>query len=352
MSWREVEMDAVRLLTSGLSLALPTGLAVAFDRLDLGMAAGLGAFLGSGSGHQGTAGQRVRDILSALVVGVCAITVGMVSTAHHLAPSLVTVGFAFVAALLGGIRASAAKTAIQAVVFMILGANLAAVPLSTAEKSAYFALGAAGAGAVTLAGYALYRRLAAGSDKAPRAAGPKAAAPQALGSDDPKPSLRADVGRWLTGLRHLTGWAYTLRLTACMAAAEIVAHLRPGPHSAWLALTVALVVQRDHGSALLRTCERGLGTALGVVLSMLLLGALPVWAAVACVAVIGATRPYLKLANYTAYAVIMTPLVVILTGLGTQPSPSLLRERFIDTLIACGISLVIGSAAGRLLDRT
>ena len=66
------------------------------------------------------------------------------------------------------------------------------------------------------------------------------------------------------------------------------------------------------GPGLTRTFQRGLGTALGVVVGGLLLGALPIWATVGIICVVGAARQYLKAANYTAYALVMTPLVAVL----------------------------------------
>ena len=107
------------------------------------------------------------------------------------------------------------------------------------------------------------------------------------------------------------------------------------------------MVQRDRRAGLSRTFQRGLGTALGVLVGGLLLGALPIWATVGIICIVGAARQYLKAANYTAYALVMTPLVAVLSGLGHQLSPSLLGERLIDTTIGCLISLVIGYAAWR-----
>jgi len=62
----------------------------------------------------------------------------------------------------------------------------------------------------------------------------------------------------------------------------------------------------------------------------------------AVVGLVGAVRGYLKAANYAAYTLVMTPLVTVLSGLGHPVSSSLLRERLVDTVIGCLISLLIG----------
>lgn len=117
-------------------------------------------------------------------------------------------------------------------------------------------------------------------------------------------------------------------------------------------MTVALVVQRDRSAALERTTERALGTALGVVVGWWLLGPIPPALLVGVVALIGACRLYLKSANYTAYALAMTPLIIVLGGSGSHPDAAFLRERLVGTVIARLISLVVGTLPWQRSGRT
>lgn len=353
VAWRQVEIGAVRVVTSGLGLVLPLVIAVAMGRLDIGMAAGIGALLASGSGHDGGLRQRIVDVVATIVTGSAAFALGMATSSSTVGSAVVIVAVAVVAGLLGGVRASFAKVAAQVTVFVILGVSLAILGLPTVESSGFFVLGGIGAGCLTLSGYALRGHFLREPDSHRSVSWGYGLGGHVVRDSDAarrrSEALRADLRRWVAGLRGIVGWRYAIRLGTCMATAEIIAHLWPAEHSTWLALTVALVVQRDTGLAVQRTIERGLGTLLGVALSWFLLGALPLWATLVAVGVIGALRPYVKLANYTVYAMVMTPLVVLLTGLGTQPSVELLRERLVFTVIGCAVSLIVGSGVGRLL---
>ncbi|HET8970442.1 MAG TPA: FUSC family protein [Candidatus Nanopelagicales bacterium] len=166
--------------------------------------------------------------------------------------------------------------------------------------------------------------------------------PDAATATAARRSWRADLHAWREQMTTLAGWHYPLRLGSCMVAAEILAHLQAGPHSYWILLTVVIVVQRDHTAALTRTLQRAVGTALGVLLGALLINATPIWATVALIAVIGAVRVHLKVANYAAYTLVMTPLVTVISGLGGPISSALLWERLIDTVLGCLISVLLG----------
>lgn len=148
--------------------------------------------------------------------------------------------------------------------------------------------------------------------------------------------------RWRERLRTVAGWRFTIRLTSAMAVAELVAHTRAGAHSYWVALTVALVVTREEAASPALALERGLGTSVGVLVGGLLIGVLPTWGIVLLIGVIGAVRPHLKVANYTAYAAVMTPLIVMLNELGSDISWAVLRERVVDTLVGCVIGVAVG----------
>jgi len=137
---------------------------------------------------------------------------------------------------------------------------------------------------------------------------------------------------------------------ACMAVAAFFVNVLPGSHSTWVLLTVVIVVQPDRHDALTRTISRGLGTVLGVGVGILLLQSVPSWVVVAVVGVIAAVRGHLKTANYTAYSLVMTPLVLVLTSLGHGGSGEILVERVVDTALGCLISLVVGIALWRVLD--
>ncbi|MFC7217990.1 FUSC family protein [Streptomyces polyrhachis] len=332
--WEPVEVQVLRMLASALALAGPVAIGVACGQVGLGLAAALGGLLVASGGHRGTLRHRVAELCGTGAAGVCAVWVGMEIGGWASWGSVALVLLAVAMALLGSLRRPLAVVGAQVTVFAILGMNLGTGPLPRGETLLLFACGAAGGALATLCVHGVARLVAPRLREAAEPGGDR--------------SLRADAARWWAGLRHVSRWQYPLRLGACLTVAEVVAHLGPGSHSYWIALTVSLVVQRDHGAVRRRTVQRAVGTAVGVAAGALLLH-LSSWAAVGLIAAIGAVRAELKEANYTAYAAVMTMLVLALTATGGAPTPQLLRERLVDTLLGCLIGIVVSGLVRRAL---
>jgi uncharacterized membrane protein YccC len=89
--------------------------------------------------------------------------------------------------------------------------------------------------------------------------------------------------------------------------------------------------------------QRGVGTLLGVVVGSLLLLEIPRngWILLAMAAA-AAVLPWARGASYGVFSVFLTPLVLFLLDLVTPGGSGLVTARLIDTLIGCGIVLVIG----------
>ncbi|MFT4187693.1 MAG: FUSC family protein [Aeromicrobium sp.] len=327
--WQRVEVDVVRMVAAGLAMAVPFAAGVAADRLAEGTIASVGALLLSGSGLAGSVTNRIVDLAVTLLVcagGVAlGTTVGDVSAVEGAAFVVV----AILATAFSSIRPSAAKAVTLAQVATVIGVTVSQLGLPETEVVGLSALGGLGGCVLTLLAHGLTRLIVRGP--APEPALPR--------------SWPEDARRWRARLRSLSAWHYPLRLGSCLAVAMAFVVALPTAHATWILLTVILVVQRDHRAALVRTAQRGVGTALGIVLGALMLALLSGWAMVAVVAVIGAVRGHLKLANYTAYSLVMTPLVVIILGLAHEGhTTSLMVERVADTLLGCLISVVVGHA--------
>ncbi len=327
--WERVEIDLLRLLAAGLSLAVPVAIGDAAANLGAGMAAALGALIVSGSGHAGSLRARLVDLVTSTLAGVAGIFIGMVCDRADPARSVVPVVAAVVVALVGTLRPAVAKAAGLFLVFLIVGATLSSALVSPPRVIGYVVLGAALGGFLTLVAFGVAHHVLGR---------------RAVSVGATRRSWAADLTAWRTRLGQPVGWLYALRLGSCMLTAELLVHLLREPHSYWILLTVVLVVQRDPVGGLARTLQRGIGTALGVLVGALLLNAIPMWATVCVLGLIGAARIHLKVANYTAYALVMTPLIAVLSGLGHNLSAALLRERLVDTVIGCSISLVVGYA--------
>ena len=75
---------------------------------------------------------------------------------------------------------------------------------------------------------------------------------------------------------------------------------------------------------------------------MLLLWAPPVWVLIIFVALLGASCTILRNANYTAYAAVMTPFLMLLLGSGHKINSTIIVERLAATCLGCALVLVFG----------
>ena len=149
--------------------------------------------------------------------------------------------------------------------------------------------------------------------------------------------------RWGESLFRLSGWQYPIRIWSCLTVAEAIAQIWPGQHGQWIAVTVAIVLGRRLPAPPTRLLQRALGTMLGVVIAGLLLIWTPPPLIVTCeIAALAAARPVLRAGNYAAYAVVMTPLIVLLLDFGQAISVAILADRLMATIAGCLITLLFG----------
>jgi uncharacterized membrane protein YccC len=136
-----------------------------------------------------------------------------------------------------------------------------------------------------------------------------------------------------------------VRLMACIGVAAVMSEILPLQRSYWVILTVAIVLKPDFGSVFARAVQRGVGTIVGAVLGAVILAAVPYGGLLLIpVAVLAALLPYGRSRNYGLLAIFLTPLVVLLIDLPDRTGWQLAEARLIDTLLGCGIVLVIGYA--------
>ncbi|MET9240617.1 FUSC family protein [Nonomuraea sp. NPDC003709] len=228
-------------------------------------------------------------------------------------------------AVAGGISRPMAEHSTRFIVFMVISTGVAK-GVEPVAAAVLFAGGAAWGLLVTA--LCLHARKGPAEPGEPRPAPPPA---------------RALLRRWWRTLGSAPGWQYTIRLTTCLAAAEAVGLLWPQPAASWIAVTVVIVVRRRLDGAARRSVERAAGTAAGVVAgSAVLLWVPPSWLFVLLVAALAAVRPMLKERNYTLYATVMTPLVLLLMESGARVPPATIGYRLADTVIGCVLALGLG----------
>jgi len=321
-----------QLLSAGVGMAGPIAVGAASGRLADGMLASIGGLAVSTADVTGPPLRRAGRMAVTALTGTVGVALGAVLGGHGWAGVGIVVALVGVLALLGGISRPLARASGQLTVLLVLGSGTTAVAAGHWGGAApLVAAGAAAAGCATL--------LAAGIA-------------DAVGDREPHPRHERRrpamtlLRRWAGTLHEFAGWRYPLRITLCLAAAEVAGQLWHQSKSYWIALTVAIVVQRQIDGALVRTAQRGLGTLAGVLLgSALLLTTLPTWGLVVAVGVLAAARPLLKVRNYALYAMIMTPLVVLQLDFGRAATLSTMADRLLDTLLGCAIALTLGYLA-------
>ncbi|MFD2467196.1 FUSC family protein [Amycolatopsis silviterrae] len=169
------------------------------------------------------------------------------------------------------------------------------------------------------------------------------------------------VREWASGLSGPLTWVATLRLTLCVAVAEVVALLVPFERSYWITLTVGVVLKPDFGSVFGRAVLRGMGTVAGVGIGAVVLafGARG-WVLVALIAVFAGGAAVGKVRNYGMLGTFVTPLIILQMDLANTGSWTVVLARLVDTVIGCVIVLVFGyllwpgsrrpTVGGRLAD--
>jgi uncharacterized membrane protein YccC len=158
----------------------------------------------------------------------------------------------------------------------------------------------------------------------------------------PIPTMRQKYVRWRRSLTGSAGWSYPIRLVPCIAIAAAIDVGWPSHHLHWIGLTVAILTQRQVEHMPVKTTQRALGTAIGVVMAAFTLRSeLPSWALAGVVGILAGARPLLRVRSYLAYSAVMTPLIILVIDAGRAPDSGLLLDRLVATLI--GAALVIGT---------
>ncbi|SDX17053.1 Uncharacterized membrane protein YccC [Amycolatopsis xylanica] len=138
-------------------------------------------------------------------------------------------------------------------------------------------------------------------------------------------------------------WLAALRLSYCVALAELVGWLIPLERSYWLTLTVGLVLKPDFGSVFGRAVLRGIGTVAGVAIGAVALGfGVHGWALVILIGLFAGGVAIGKVRNYGILSAFVTPLIILQTDLSTNGTWSVATARLVDTVLGCAIVLVFG----------
>ncbi len=324
----EAEVTLAEALASGLGMAVPIALAAATGRLSLGFAAALGALSVAGAGARDGAKARLQAIGAALAPAAAGALAASLAVSQGSVADATLVALSGVAALIGGYDRTLALAATRFVLFLWIGTGVAGtVPHAAALLLLVVAGGVWTSMLIVLLG-ALVRARRRVDARRQTATAPRATAAQKL-------------ARWRRSLAHIAGWQYTLRLLSCLVIAVLLRSQWPEHHLYWIAVTVAILTRRLEPVPV-RTTQRALGTALGVVVAGLLVAAeIPLWAQIFAIGLLAAARPLTKARNYLVYSAIMTPLIILILDAGKPSGSAILVDRLVATL--AGTALVIAT---------
>lgn len=328
---KAVPLYVTQFLTGAIGMAGTIGFGLGTGRMGLGLLASFGAMVMSGTASEGTTRQRISEMMKTVVVGITAMVAGSIIGGHGWLTAGLIIVIAVSTALLGGMSRPAARAGSQFIIFTMIGSSFGGGrfqqhPMVLASG---FALGCLWTMLVSMVVSCLF--------------------PKSVQRLDASTALKADISFrdrmrwWRRSLRHIAGWQYTFRMALCMTAAEILGQLLHQERAYWIALTVAIVLQRDLSSAYSRIVKRGAGTIAGVIAgSLLLLWPAPQYVSLIMIGIMGALRPVFKNRNYIVYTALMTPLMLLMFSLDSKITGHLLLERVVDTLIGCAISMIFG----------
>ncbi len=317
-----------------LGMAVPVAAGAATGHGQIGVLASLGALALSGDGEGDTFRAQFPGLAYALAATSTAMLTGSMLAGRGPAAALAVPVIAGAAGLLGGLSRPLARAAVQFILFTVIAAHLGAGEIHPAAKTFVFLAGAAWTAFLSLSLRPIFQAFMPSPANPPAAAAP------------PRYTMKQLIARWRRSFAQFSGWQYTLRIVLCLAAAEALVLVWPYGHGYWIAITVAIVVHRNLSAALPRALERAGGTVGGVLLCGALMFAAPsAWGLIATIAVLAALRPLLREANYTVYAAVMTPLVILLLDYGQALSVAVVMDRLVATLAGCALALTLGYLA-------
>jgi uncharacterized membrane protein YccC len=332
---REVPVPPSWIVGSALGMGIPIAVGAAIGRTDLGMLASIGGLAVSGAGGYGTLREQSVRLSYALIAGTLAILIGSAMGGHGWITGAAVVIATILAALIGGFGRTVARYSSVFIVFVVIGTGVnPAGVVNPAGATFIFITGAIWTMMVSLLASGLFR--VPDMETIPE--------PGTIpGRQSALLPFKNRWRRWSASLFRPAGWHYPLRIGLCMLAAEIVAVLWGQQQSYWIALVVAIVVQRSFETTSSRVFQRTIGTFAGVLaVSFLLLWSLPIGLLVLVVMILAALRPLLKVRNYALYSAVMTPLVLILLEFGKPMTPEIISYRLIDTVIGLSIGIILG----------
>lgn len=156
-----------------------------------------------------------------------------------------------------------------------------------------------------------------------------------------------------TALLSRDSLSQAVRIAAASVLAGWAAVVLGLEHPLWASMgAVAALQGLNYSITAQRSIQRLVGNALGAVVALVLLSMpLGFWPAVAMVIIFQVLAELLVMTNYTLTTIVVTPMALIMTGLGTQLAPAAALARVSDTLVGVVIGILVAALSISLSDR-
>ena len=162
--------------------------------------------------------------------------------------------------------------------------------------------------------------------------------------DDWRARVRATLTWQSTALRH------GVRLgAACAVSMGVFTAIGPEgllgiTHGSWVTITLMVVLRPTLGDSLESVVQRAIGTAIGGIIAVAMLAALPLeWSLSVGLIVVGALAALLRPVNALWYVVLFTPIPLVFAASTGRAGTDILVERLIATGVACAAGLIIAA---------
>ncbi|WP_315912918.1 FUSC family protein [Arthrobacter sp. lap29] len=154
------------------------------------------------------------------------------------------------------------------------------------------------------------------------------------------------------GLRSRASTSQALRMAGASALSGWAAVGLGLDHPLWASMgAVAALQGLNYGHTVQRGIQRLLGNVIGAVLAIALLSlSLSFWPSVALVIVFQVLAELLVMKNYTLTTIAVTPMALIMTGLGSHLGPAAAFSRVADTLVGVVIGVLVAAVSIPLAD--
>lgn len=155
-----------------------------------------------------------------------------------------------------------------------------------------------------------------------------------------------------TGLRSGASIHQALRMAGAAALSGWVAVGLDLDHPLWATMgAIAALQGMNYAVTVQRSIQRLVGNVLGAGVALVILSlSLGFWPSVALVIIFQMVAELLVLKNYTLTTIAVTPMALIMTGLGTTLSPDAAFTRIADTLVGVMIGTLVAALSISMAD--